>query len=123
MARKAGERGTKMTEKQFALCVSEMDSYYNRDAYVSALSLSSIWGDAEDAAIPQERIDFLIQLWDACHRSVKEIAAASGLSNRIMAVFFCIAQRRMESWCGSAKRSCPGYVRLMMQECLGLLQR
>lgn len=123
MARKAGERGTKMTEKQFALCVSEMDSYYNRDAYVSALSLSSIWGDAEDAAIPQERIDFLIQLWDACHRSVKEIAAAAGLSNRKMAEHFCIPQRTMESWCGSAKRSCPGYVRLMMQECLGLLQR
>lgn len=112
-----------MTNKQFFVCVAEIDNYSDRDAYVSGLALSSMWGDAEDAAIPQERIDFLIQLWDACHRSVKDIAAAAGLSNRKMAEHFCIPQRTMESWCGSVKRSCPGYVRLMMQECLGLLHR
>lgn len=112
-----------MTDRQFCVCVTEADNYSDRDAYVSDLALSSMWGDAEDASIPQERIDFLIQLWDACHRSVKEIAAAAGLSNRKMAEHFCIPQRTIESWCGSAKRSCPGYVRLMMQECLGLLHR
>ena len=112
-----------MTDKQFMLCVTEVDNYSDRDTYVSDLALSSMWGDAEDAAIPQERIEFLTQLWDACHRSVKEIAATAGLSNRKMAEHFCIPQRTMESWCGSAKRSCPGYVRLMMQECFGLLHR
>ena len=71
-----------MTDKQFMMCVSEVDNYSDRDAYVSDLSLSSMWGDAEDAAIPQERIEFLSQLWDACHRSVKDIASAAGLSQR-----------------------------------------
>lgn len=111
-----------MTNKQFFVCVAEIDNYSDPAAYVSGLALSSMWGDAEDDAIPQERIEFLSQLWDAFHRSVKEIAAAAGMSQRSLAERFCVPYRTMEDWC-TGKRACKLYDRLMMQECLGLLQR
>ena len=111
-----------MTDKHFLLCVSEVDNYSDRDAYVSDLALSSMWGDAEDAAIPQERIEFLSQIWDACHRSVKDIAAAAGLSQRKLAEHFCVPYRTMERW-SSGQSECNLYIRLMMQECLGLFRR
>ena len=111
-----------MTDKQFMLCVMEASSYSTRDAYVSDLALSSMWGDAEGAPIPDSRIDTLGQIWDACHRSFKEIAAAAGLSQRKLAERFCVPYRTMENW-GSGVRDCPPYIPLMMQELLGLLHR
>ena len=111
-----------MTDKQFMLCVSEACNYLDRDAYVSDLALSSIWDDAEDAPIPDSRIDALGQIWDACHRSVKQIASAAGLSQRKLAERFCIPYRTVENW-GSGVTAPPHYILLMMQECLGLLHR
>ena len=92
-----------------------MDAYTDRDAYVSDLALSSTWGDAEDAQIPQERIDELGELWDAAHRSVKEIAANAGMSNRQLAERFCIPYRTVEDW-SAGVRTPPVWVLLMMQE-------
>lgn len=116
-----------MTDKQYMLCVNEAESYNDRDAFVSDLALSSIWDDADGADIPQERITALGEIWDACHRSVKDIASAAGLSHRKLAERFCIPYRTMDNWCGSqnspSARSCPLYTKLMMQECLGLLHR
>ena len=111
-----------MTNKQFFTCVAEIDNYSDHDAYVSGLALSSMWGDAEDDAIPQERIEFLSQLWDACHRSVKDISAATGLSLRKLAEHFYIPYRTVENW-STGVNVPPVYVLLMMQEGLGLLHR
>ena len=111
-----------MTDKQFLLCVTEADQYTDRGGYISDLALSSIWGDSEIEQIPEDRIDAIGQIWDSCHRSVKDIAAAAGLSQRKLAERFCIPYRTMENWCND-KRSCRLYDRLMMQECLGLLKR
>ncbi len=111
-----------MTNNQFKACVQEADSYTDRDAYISDLALSEIWEDAEDATLPDERVEALGQIWDACHRTAKEIASDAGLSCRKLAERFCIPYRTVENW--STKRyECPLYVRLMMQECLGLLTR
>lgn len=107
-----------MKIKQYLLCVAEAAHYQDRDAYVSDLALSSVWDDAD--AIPAERIDSIGQIWDACHRTVKDIAADAGLSLRKLAERFCIPYRTMEDW-GADKRTPPVYVLLMMQECLGLL--
>lgn len=71
---------------------------------------------------PQDRIDAIGKIWDACHRSVKDIADAAGLTQRKLAVRFCIPYRTVEDWC-AGKRVCKLYDRLMMQECLGLLKR
>lgn len=106
----------------YQVCLSEAANYTDRDAYVSDLALSSIWGDDEGADIPQHRLDWLGQTWDAYHRSVRDIAAAAGMSHRKLAERFGIPRRTVENWCtdSSSARSCPVYVRLMMQECLEL---
>jgi len=105
----------------YQTCLSEALNYTDRDAYISDLALSSIWGDTEDAPIPQDRLDWLGQLWDAAHRSVKEIARDAGLSQRKLAERFAIPYRTVENWCGG-QRGCPVYVKMMMQECLELVQ-
>lgn len=109
-----------MTINQYRTAVAEAANYTDRDAYVSDLALSTIWGDPEDAEIPAARVEQLGQIWDAYHRSIKEIAAAAGLSCRKLAERFFIPYRTVEDW-SAGRRECPIYTRLMMQECLGLL--
>lgn len=111
-----------MTDKQFMLFAQETQNYSDRDAYVSDMATSSMWGDAPDAEIPADRLDWLGSIYDAVHRSVNDIATAAGLSHRKLAERFCIPVRTVEDWC-SGKRTPPDYVRLMMQELLGLIQR
>lgn len=114
-----------MTDKQRSICIAEATNYTDRDAYISDLSMSYIWGDDPEATVHQERFEKLKSIYDACHRSVKEIASASGLSKRKLAERFCIPQRTIDSWGSNAEsgRQCPLYTRLMMQELLGLFQR
>lgn len=106
----------------YHICVTESLNYDDREAFVSDLSLSSIWEDAEDSEIPQSRIEWLGGIWDASHRSPKDIAKAVSLSQRALADRFCVPQRTMEDWCRGISK-CPIYTRLMMQECLGLFAR
>lgn len=106
-----------MNQKQYSICISEAQNYDDRDSYISDLALSSIWGDAQDAEIPADRIDQLGSIYDAVHRSVKDIARDAGLSQRKLAERFCIPYRTVENWCGG-QRECPAYLRLMMQEIL-----
>lgn len=62
------------------------------------------------------------QIYDAVHRSVKDIARAAGMPQYKMAEFFSVPRRTMEDWCRGVSK-CPTYTRLMMQEILGILQR
>lgn len=113
-----------MNYKIYNFALSEVANYTDRDAFVSDLALSYIWGDAEDAVdIPPERIDELGMIWDAYHRTVKDIAGGAGMSVRQLSVRFGIPQRTMESWASNSAsgRSAPTYVMLMMQEAIGLL--
>ena len=104
-----------MTINQYRACIAEVFAYAERDFFVSDLALSEIWGDAPEAPIPESRIAALGQIWDAAHRTVPEIAAAAGFSCRKLAERFGIPYRTVEQW------SAALYLRLMMQECLGLL--
>lgn len=108
-----------MTINQYRTAVAEAANYTGRDAYISDLAMSSIWGDSEGINVPTARVEQLGQIWDATHRSIKEIAATAGMSCRKLAERFCIPFRTMENW-GSGANECPPYTRLMMQECLGL---
>lgn len=108
-----------MTDKQRTLCLREAEKYSDRTAYISDLSLSSIWGDEDSAEVPAGRVEELERIYDAYHRPVREIAAAAGLSQRKLAERFCIPYHTMERWCGG-QSACPVYTRLMMQEILGL---
>ena len=114
-----------MTDKQYTTCITEAQNYTDREAYISDLALSSIWCDGPEDDIPTARMEQLGNIYDAVHRSIKQIAADAGMSVRAMAIRFCIPQRTAESWCGTtdAARQCPMYTRLMMQECLGMLTR
>ena len=51
----------------------------DRDEYISDWSLSSEWGDAEDAEVPDQRISALGALWDVAHASIREIRAYTRL--------------------------------------------
>ena len=111
-----------MTNKQFYICVGDATCYADRDSYISDLALSSIWEDDESTEIQPERIAALGSIWGACHRSVRDIVASAGMTQRAFAERFCIPLRTVEDWC-TGKRECAVYLRLMMQECLGILRR
>lgn len=116
-----------MTQAQFYYCVNETKKHDNRNDYISAVCLSPIWGgtDApEPGEIPGlgERVAEVGEVWDICNRGFKEIAAAAGMSARKLAERFCIPHRTAESWC-MGERVPPLYVSLMIQECLGLINR
>lgn len=110
----------------YDICIAESGNYDCREAFVSDLALSLIWYDDDsdkwnaeaDKPIPQERIDLLGDLYDATHRSVREIAEHANMSQRKLAERFHIPYRTMEDWCRGVSQS-PLYTRLMMQECLG----
>lgn len=107
-----------MTDTQFSACVREVPAYADIDAYVSGISLSSIWGDAE---IPAGRIDTLRAIYQAVNRPVRAIVTASGLSQAAFAERYCIPKRTVENWCSGA-RECPLYTRLLLQRADGLLK-
>lgn len=106
--------------KNYFTCLNEARNYTDRDAYISDLAMSTMWGDAAEAGIPADRIEKLGRIFDAYNRSVKEIAKTAGMSQRKLAERFCIPYRTMEAWC-MGERIPPDYVRMMMQECLGFL--
>lgn len=108
-----------MTNNQYYTCVSHCADYTDPDAYVSDLALSSIWGDAPDADIPADRIDALRGIYTAATRPMRQIVADTGLSQASFAQRLCIPLRTVEDWCRSL-RECPVYVRLLIQESLGL---
>lgn len=114
-----------MTNKQRLSCLQEVSSYSDRDAFISDMALSSIFQKPEEVnaslEIPEELISELGTLYNAARRSVKEIAAEAGLSQRALAERFAIPYRTVENWCANV-RECPVYVKLMMQEILGLLK-
>ena len=109
-----------MTDTQFTFCVRECAAYENREAYISDLATSSIWGLREDSGAPQPLIESLGVVWDAVHRPVREIVAASGLTQAAFGERYCIPRRTVEDWCRGA-RECPVYVRLLLQRAEGLL--
>lgn len=111
-----------MTDFQFNVLWAEALTSADRDAFISDAALSSIWGDAPDAAIPDDRLRQLGQLWDVAHLTVKEIRAATGLSQAAFAQRFCIPRRTVENW-ESGTNTCPVYVRLLLAQAVGLYER
>lgn len=111
-----------MNNKQYAFAVTEAASYTDRGAYISDLALSSVWGDAQDTEIPTERLEQLCEIWNATHMSVTEIRAAAGIRSMVeLAEHFAIPYRTVQNW-ESGQRECAPYIRLMIQETLGLIK-
>lgn len=111
-----------MSDQIFSALMSEAFGSSDREAYISDWALSSIWGDAEGAEVPQARIDALGSIWDAAHLSIKHIRAASGLPRTAFAEHLCIPYRTVQDWELGA-RACPGYLRLLIAEHFGVFRR
>lgn len=107
-------------DHQFYLCWTEAQHYADRAAYLSDLALSSMWDDAEAADVPPERLAQLGQIWDVQHMTMREIRAASKLSQVKFAERFCIPRRTVENW-DSSTNTPPDYVKILIARCLGLI--
>lgn len=119
--RKRKKKGKdEMTDKQYYSCVAEVANYTDVDAYISDIALSTIWDDALDAPVPPERLESLRNIYTAATRSVRDIVAASGLTQAAFGERYCIPKRTVEDWCRGA-RECPVYIRLMLQRLEGTL--
>lgn len=100
-----------MQLEQIALLIAESANYTDRDAYVSDLSLASIWGDrdGDDTPIPPERIDLIGRVYDALHSTLPELLQIFGMTQVAFANYFGIPYRSVQDWyLGSHK--CPAYL-------------
>lgn len=96
---------------------AETNTYADRDAYISDLALSSIWGDAEAAEIPAARLTLLGAFWDGAHCTIPELIEKYRLTQTGFAQYFGIPLRTVQNWCGG-QRECPPYVAAMAAEIL-----
>lgn len=108
-----------LSNVQYSFCVDELRHYDDRASYISDVALSSVWADPEDADVPEDRIEFLGDLFDAAHRSFKEIAASLGISVRQLAFRFAIPQRTAENWSAGVNTP-PLWTLLLIQEAAGI---
>ena len=112
-----------ITDEQFYALADGAVKYADRDAYVSDYRLSSMWGNADDAAdIPPERIELVAQMWDICHLSIKDIRAAAGLTQLAFSRRFLIPTRTIEEW-EAGHRQCSLYLRLLLADAAGIFHR
>ena len=94
----------------------------DRDEYISDWALSSKWGDAADAEVPDQRISALGALWDVAHASIREIRAYTGLTRTSFALRYLIPYRTVENW-ERGDSQCPDYVRLLLAQVTGFYRR
>lgn len=106
-----------MTNNLLHLLYAEARNYTDPDA--SDLALSSMWGDAEDADIPADRIALLRRIWDDTHCSIRELIERYGLTQSAFSRYFDIPLRTVQDWY-SGRRQCPPYLITMAAELLAL---
>lgn len=108
-----------MTDKLFYMIFTDAKSITDRDAFISDWALSSVWGDAEDAEVPADRLLELGMIWDVAHASFADIVAASGLKLVDFAARFAIPYRTAQNWLAGVNR-CPDYTRLLLARAVGM---
>lgn len=112
----------KLTPAIRAALYAETGAYTDRDAYISDRALSSIWGDAEDAEVPAERLALLGAIWDGTRCTIPELIKQHGLTQTGFAQYFNIPLRTVQGWC-LGERACPPYVIAMAAEILAMNDR
>lgn len=112
-----------MTDKQFFAVWGAALVEDDRDAYVSDWALSSLFAPEDgDQAIAPQLIDQLGNIWDVAHMSIQSMRRTTDLSQAAFAERFCIPKRTLEDWEGH-RRNPPDYVRLMLAQLLGVIER
>ena len=94
-------------------------SYTNKNQYITEMMNSHIWKSNDNNATFSDVTEILGDIYDAAHISVKGIAIKADLSSRYLSERFCIPYSTMDNWITESS-ICPLYVKLMLQECLGL---
>ncbi len=118
-----------VSNHNFAFLFSQALASPDRDNFVAQYSTAAILGVTDSFLTNDELLliaKFCGDLWDAAHRSVRQIKEESGMTQAQLAERFCIPRRTIENWCavgGKESRPCPDYIRLMMQEALGFVDR
>ena len=105
-----------MNNKQRRYAFSKASYYYDRDAYISDLAISSIWGDFPEDEIPADRLQELGHLWDAANLPMRDLLAPCGTMVDA-AERFCIPYRTIQDWC-AGRHPCTQYVRLLIADAL-----
>lgn len=108
-----------MTSKQFYTLWGEALATNDRDAYVSDWVNSTLLLPPEVTEIPSELVEELGRIWDAAHRPIPEIRHYMGLTQAKFSERFCVGRRTVETW--EARGSCPDYLRLLIQQQVGLV--
>lgn len=108
-----------MTDKLFYMIFTDAQGIADRDAFISDWALSSVWGDAEDAEVPADRLLELGMIWDVAHASFADIVAASGLKLVDFAARFAIPYSTAQKWYYNLSR-CPAYTRLLLARAVGM---
>ena len=107
----------------YAALFTEAVSTDNRQAFVSDLSLSSLWGDPPDREdIPQSRIDFLDQLYAAAHWTVTDICDQAGITVRKLEAITLTPYRTLMRWNSEPEKFFPRDRYLTLSH-LGLLPK
>lgn len=108
-----------MTDKQFYTIWTEALTDSNKEAFVSDWWTSSIFSEDEADADLVSQIE---KIWDAAHMTVAEIRTTTGLSQGKFSVKYCIPVNTIHNWEQGVSK-CPDYLRLLLIESLGLIER
>lgn len=99
-----------MIDKNIIKAYSEAVNYTDKDAYISDVALSSLWG--EDAEL-SETTKLAAALWEIHDIGIKAIVKHSGMSARAFALAYGIPTRTMENWTAKVNTP-PDYVLLLL---------
>ena len=113
-----------MTDRDFSTIWADAQAAADPEAFASDWVTSSAFIDPEE---PEQEIDTglfrqLQTLWGVAHWPFRELLQRMELSQTGCAQRFCIPLRTVQDW-AAEKRTPPAYVRLMMAEAVGLINR
>lgn len=109
----------KLTPEQYFEIVYAVDHNPDFESFAADVAHNRVFGYPKGAELPEELTEILVAVWNAGIMSVKEIAAAAGISLRRLSFIFGIPRRTSEDW-SSGDNAAPTYTLLMIQECLGI---
>ena len=100
----------------------------SKEHFVADNGLSAVWLASEDiydsedvfVVVPNERIEFLENLWDAAHGTLQMFAVQSDLGIGDLCRLMGIDHHTSQLWQANPK-SMPEYVRVMMARAIGMI--
>ena len=90
------------------------DPAASREVFLNSVTLS-IPDDADGCVDLDAEKRRLSQIWDVAHMTMKEIVAASGMTQSAFAKCAGVPLRTLQGWCGET-RECPVYLRFLLAE-------